>query len=326
MKNGWIAAVVAAAAVSFNVAAAPDARAAGAEFGCSTAKLIVPWKPGGGTDVVFRIFANKINDSGAKPQIQVVNISGQGGNKGAKEARKSKSDGCTLFAIHQSAITSYLNGRVDFTWDAFEPVALLTNTPEIVGAAGNVPYENMDDLVKAAKAAPGTLLTGATFGSTSQFMWLLLEDLTGVQFKYVPFDGTRERMTAILSDTIQLGTINVASGKKYIQGGELKALGIADDKRSDQLPDLPTLKEQGIDMVYALTRGIVVAKGTPQDKIDHWAAIFKNAAEAPDVQKQMAAKGTDVSFTGPAEYSAWFRKTYADHEKVAIKIGMYKKK
>jgi tripartite-type tricarboxylate transporter receptor subunit TctC len=71
-------------------------------------------------------------------------------------------------------------------------------------------------LDQAAKAAPETILTGATFGSTSQFMWLILEDLTGMKFKYVPFDGTRQRMTALLSNAIQLGTLNVASGRKYL--------------------------------------------------------------------------------------------------------------
>ncbi len=321
MRKAFIATLAAGAAVMSVFTAGPAAAAPP----CSTAKLIVPWKPGGGTDVIFRIFANNINDTGTKPQIQVVNISGQGGNKGAKEARKAKSDGCTLFAIHQSAITSYLNGRVDFTWDAFETVALLTSSPDIVGAAGDAPYDSMADLIAAAKAAPGTILTGATFGSTSQFMWLILEQKTGMKFRYVPFDGTRERMTALLSHTIQLGTINVVSGKKYIKGGDLKALGIAAAERSDQLPDLPTLREQGIDLVYALRRGIVVPKGTPKDAIDHWSAVFKKATEDQSVLAQMKAKGTGVEYVGPVGYRKWFEETFADHEKVAIKIGMYKK-
>ena len=140
MKSAFVR--FAAPLIAFAAATAagfmPAANAA--EFSCSTAKLIVPWKPGGGTDVIFRIYANTINGYGGKPQIQVVNISGQGGNKGAKEAKKSKPDGCTLFAIHQSAITSYLNGRIDFTWDAFDTVALLTDSPDIVGAAGDAPW------------------------------------------------------------------------------------------------------------------------------------------------------------------------------------------
>ena len=318
---------LAAPVVAFAVATAagilPVAQAA--EFSCSTAKLIVPWKPGGGTDVIFRIYANAINGYGGKPQLQVVNISGQGGNKGAKEAKKSKPDGCTLFAIHQSAITSYLNGRIDFTWNAFDTVSLLTDSPDIVGAAGNAPWNNLTEMLDAGRKNPGTILTGATFGSTSQFMWLIMEDLSGAKFKYVPFDGTRERMTALLANNIELGTLNVVAGKKYLTGGQLKAFGIAADERSDQLPDLPTLKEQGLDLVYSLKRGIVVQKGTPNDKIAAWAALFKKASEDPALLKQMQAKGTGVKWVGPGDYAKWFEKTYKDHEKVAIKIGMFKK-
>ncbi len=297
-----------------------------ADLPCKTAKLIVPWKPGGGTAVIFNIFEKLINEAGANPRIQVVTVPGQGGNKGAKEAAKSKPDGCTLFAIHQSAITSFLNGRIKFQFDNFETVALLTSTPDIVGAAKDVPWNTLADLKTAAKAAPGTIPTGATFGSTSQFMWLLLEELTGMKFKYVPFDGTRERMTALLSGAIKLGTLNVASGRKYLEGGDLKAFAIADDKRSKHLPNLPTLKELGIDMVYALKRGIVVPKGTPKAAIEHWSQVFKKAAENPALIKQMDAKGTEVKWVGPADYRAWAQKTFDDHKKVAVKIGMYKGK
>ena len=252
-------------------------------------------------------------------------MGGQGGNKGAKEARKAKPDGCTLFAIHQSAITSYLNGRVDFTWDAFEPVAQVTNSPEIFGASASVPWNTFEEFKTAAVAAPGTLLTGATFGSTSQFVWLILEKETGMKLKFVPFDGTRDRMTALLSGAIQLGSLNVTSGKKYLQNGDLKAFAIATEERSKHLPDLPTLKELGIDMVYGIVRGIVAPKGTSKAVINHWAAAIKKAAEDPDVLKQMDAKGTDVIYRGPDEYRTWFEKTYADHERVAIEIGMFKK-
>ena len=296
-----------------------------ASIPCKTAKLIVPWKAGGGTHVIFSVFEKTIQEMNLTPRVKVVTIPGQGGNKGAKEAQRAKPDGCTLFAIHQSAITSYLNGRIEFSFEAFDTVALLTSTPDIVGAAGNVPWGSFDDLKSAAKAKPDTIKTGATFGSTSQFMWLILEDLTGMDFSYVPYDGTRERMTALLSGAIQLGTLNVASGRKYIESGELKAFAIAADQRSKHLPDLPTLKELGVPLVYSLKRGIVVPKGTPPDVIEQWSQVFKKAAENPGLMKQMEAKGTDVEWVGPADYAAWAKKTYDEHEKVAIKIGMYKK-
>ena len=296
-----------------------------ADIPCKTAKLIVPWKAGGGTHVLFSIFEKTIQNLDVTPKIKVVTVPGQGGNKGAKEARKAKADGCTLFAIHQSAITSYLNGRIDFSFEAFDTVALLTSTPDILGAAGSAPWNTLAELDQAAKAAPATILTGATFGSTSQFMWLILEEKTGMKFKYVPFDGTRQRMTALLSNAIQLGTLNVASGRKYLENGDLKAYGIAAEERSKHLPDLPTLQEQGVDLVYALKRGIVAPKGTPADVIAHWSGVFKAAAEDADLLAQMDAKGTDINWVGPADYRAWAEATYADHEQVAIKIGMYKK-
>ena len=296
-----------------------------ADIPCKTAKLIVPWKAGGGTHVLFSIFEKTIQNLDVTPKIKVVTVPGQGGNKGAKEARKAKADGCTQFAIHQSAITSYLHGRIEFSIAAFDTVALLTSTPDILGAAGSAPWNTLAELDQAAKAAPATILTGATFGSTSQFMWLILEEKTGMKFKYVPFDGTRQRMTALLSNAIQLGTLTVASGRKYLENGDLKAYAIAAEERSKHLPDLPTLQEQGVDLVYALKRGIVAPKGTPADVIAHWSGVFKAAAEDADLLAQMDAKGTDINWVGPADYRAWAEATYADHEQVAIKIGMYKK-
>ncbi|MFK5980534.1 MAG: tripartite tricarboxylate transporter substrate binding protein [Rhizobiaceae bacterium] len=323
MKNNNLKGVLTSAAIVAGLVMGAPAGAA--DLGCKTAKLIVPWGAGGGTDIIFRIFANSINEAGAKPQLQVVNVGGQGGNKGAKEARKAKPDGCTLFAIHQSAITSYLNGRVDFTWDAFEPVAQVTNTADVFGSAGDVPWKDYEGFKKHALANPGKLLTGATFGSTSQFEWLILETKTGIKLKYVPFDGTRQRMTALLSGAIQLGSLNVTSGKKYLQGGELKAFAIAAEERSKHLPDLPTFKELGVDMVYGIVRGVVAPKGTSQKVIDHWAAAIKKATEDPKVMSQMDAKGSEVIYSGPADYRAWFEQTYKDHEKIAISIGMFKK-
>ncbi len=132
-------------------------------------------------------------------------------------------------------------------------------------------------------------------------------------------------MTALLSGAIDMGVLNVASGRKYMEGGDLQGFAIAAEERSEFLPDMPTLREVGIDMLFALERGIVAPKGTPRDVIDHWSAIFKQAAEDPDLLAQMDAKGTGVSYQDPDEYRVWADGLYADFEAVAIKIGMYKK-
>ncbi len=322
MKKLFSTLVLSAAALAVSGTTAAQAAP---DIPCSTARLIVPWKAGGGTHVIFSIFEKTINAMDVTPKIKVVTIPGQGGNKGAKEAAKAKADGCTLFAIHQSAVTSFLNGRIDFQYDGFDTVANLTSTPDIVGARAGTPFENFGEFAAYAKAHPGEIKVGATFGSTSQFIWLIMADKMGIEFSYVPYDGTRERMTALLSGAIDMGVLNVASGRKYMEGGELQGFAIAAAERSKFLPDMPTLQEVGVDMLFALKRGIVVPKGTSRDVIDHWSAIFKMAAEDTDLLAQMDAKGTGVSYQDPDEYRVWADSLYSDYETVAIKIGMYKK-
>ena len=295
--------------------------ATAANLPCSTAKLIVPWKAGGGTHVLFSIYEKTIAAMNPEVKLKVVTIPGQGGNKGAKEAAKAKPNGCTLFAIHQSALTSHLNGRIKFHFNGFDPVALLTDTPDIIGASAKAPWNNYAEFQKAVLAFPNSVPTGATFGSTSQFTWLQLQRKTGMKFKFVPFDGTRQRMTALLSGAIMLGGLNVASGRKYIESGELKAFAIAADKRDPALPNLPTLKELGVDMSFSIKRGIVAPKGTPKAAIDYWANLMKKASADAGLLKQMTAKGTGIQFVGPAGYQKWIDMSYGEFKTIADEMG-----
>ncbi len=153
MGKGFISAL-AVGVVALGAYAGATAPQAAVNIPCKTAKLIVPWKAGGGTHVIFSIFEKTIRNLDVTPKIKVVTVSGQGGNKGAKEAARAKADGCTLFAIHQSAITSYLNGRIDFHFDNFETISLLTSTPDIVGASGTVPWNTFEEFKQAVLAGP----------------------------------------------------------------------------------------------------------------------------------------------------------------------------
>ena len=296
-----------------------------ADIPCDTAQLIVPWAAGGGTHVIFSEFEKTIQELDVSPKIQVVTVPGQGGNKGAKDAAKAAPDGCTLFAIHQSAVTSYLNGRIDFHFDGFETVANLTSTPDIVGANIDTPYSNFEEFKAFAEENPGAIKVGATFGSTSQFLWLLLAQEMGIEFSYVPYDGTAERMTALLSGAIDMGSLNVASGQKHFESGALQGFAIAAEERDPKVPDMPTLKELGVDLTFALERGIVAPKGTPEDVIAHWSEIFKAATEDPALIESLTAKGTGIDYQTPDEYRAWADNLYSEYEEVAIAIGMYKK-
>ena len=310
-----------AAALGLAGAVAPPAAA---DIPCGTARMIVPWNAGGDTDIVFRLVINAINDSGFKPKLQVVNIGGQSGNKGAKEVKGAKPDGCTLLAIHESQITTYLAGRVDFTWNAFEPVARLTYTPAVIGGSSKNPFSDMKELITHAKKNPGALRVGVTTGSTSQFINLLIEDATKATFKYIPYEGTRERLTAILANNVDIGEMNILTAKKYIQEGSMKAFGIATEKRDPILPNLRTLREQGIDLVYGLYRGVAAPKGTLKDVIKVYEVAFEKAMKDPKVKKALDEKGTWIVYQNSDDYRKFFQKEFDDHKKVAIKIGMYK--
>jgi tripartite-type tricarboxylate transporter receptor subunit TctC len=328
MKNTVMTSLLAGAAVLGASMAMQTSTALAADFPCSTAKIIVPWGAGGGTGVIFGTFEKTINATGVKPAIKMVTMPGQGGAKGAKEAQKAKPDGCTLFAIHQSVIVNHVMESLTFNWDAYDTVAMVTDTPEIIGAGGHVPYTDLKGMLAAAKANPGGIPTGVSFGATSHLLWVILGAKTGTSFKYVPFQGgTAGRIKGLRSKAVDLGGINMAAAQGQKKDGTLKAFAIAANKRSPLVPDLPTLKELGVDMTFSLTRGVVVPKGTSKDKIEHWASVFKKATQDAAFQKSMAAKGTTLVYKGPADYAKWFAAESAALNTAAksVKLGRYGK-
>jgi tripartite-type tricarboxylate transporter receptor subunit TctC len=315
--------VLVVAAFAFSAAAVP---AGAVDLPCSTAKMIVPWGAGGDTDIILRAIVDAANRIGAKPTLQVVNVGGQGGNKGAKEVKDSAApDGCTLLALHDSAHISYLVGRIDFTWESFDPVALMAYTPSIIGASKQAPFSTMKEMIDVAKKAPGTIVTGATLGSTSQFPFILIEDKADIRLKYVPYEGTLQRITALLANNIQLGEMNIITAKQYLKEGSLKSLGIATEKRDPVLPDMPTLKEQGVDVVYGTNRGVVAPKGTKPEVIAHWDGVFAKAAKDTEFVKVLESQGTNVEYKDAKDYRAFLNQSFNIHKTAATNLGILKK-
>ncbi len=308
------------------VAAAYPVPAAAVDLPCRAVRMIVPWGAGGDTDLIFRPAVEAVNALNPKAVLQVVNIGGQSGNKGAREVRDAKPDGCTLLAMHDSQITTYLAGGVDFTWNAFQPVALLTYTPSLLAAGTKTPYNDFAGLIDHAKKNPGQIKAGVTTGSTSQFLQLLIEDAAKISFKYVPYEGTRERNTALLANNIDVGESNILTAREYVKNNQMKALGIATEKRDPVMPNLKTMREQGVDVVYGLSRGVVLPKGASADIVAYYEDLFRRALQAPKVKEVMDTHSTWIQFKGAKDYEAFLKKEYDNSERLAIKIGLYKKK
>mgnify|MGYP000045958012 CR=1 FL=1 len=167
-------------------------------------KLIVPWGAGGGTDALMRVIAHFATKYLGQPMV-VVNVPGVGGTLGARQGKDAKADGYTLTATHESVISSRIVGVSDFDYSDFIPIANLTLTPAMVAAQPEAPWNDMKDMIAAAKKNPGTIKFGATLGSTNHFFPLDIANQAGIEFKIVGYEGTAKRQAALLGGFIDLG-------------------------------------------------------------------------------------------------------------------------
>lgn len=291
---------------------------------CNNARLIVPWGAGGETDILYRIVADAANRNGAKPQLQVVTIPGQGGIKGTKQARKAKPDGCTVFATFQHILASNLTGRIDFTWDAFTPVARMTQTVSLIAAGSDAPFSNYKEMQAWGKANPHKLLAAGTLGSTSHFTLLQVQDALGIDMKVVSYDGTADRMKALLANTVHIGQVSEATGAKHAKTGRLKMIAINYHTRSKILPDVPTAKEQGFDLEITSDRGIVLPKGASPQLVTYYADLLEKVSKDPKFIKGITDKGSFVSFVRGEAYVDWWKQTNAKWTTLAKKLGVYR--
>jgi len=312
-KSIVILGALAAAAPSASFAAYPE----------RPIKMIVPWAAGGDTDNIFRPFAPLLQ----KPLGQTVviaNVGGASGTKGAKEAKDSPADGYTLYAVHEYIHLTYYTGIADVTYADFEPVCLISSTPSVLTASPKTPWKTWPELLADAKARPSQITVGATLGSTSHFFPAMIEKAAGVKFKYVSYEGLAPRMNAILGGHIDLTDANLTQ-KGKVEAGQLKFLAIATEKRSAELPNVPTLKELGVNVVFDVNRGIMAPKGTPGDVLAKVDGACAAAAKEPAFAEAMKLQGTSVRYLNRNAYADWLRQTDEQNKALAKDLGLSKR-
>lgn len=301
---------------------APAASFAAADLGCSTARVLVGFPPGGGTDFQARVVVDAINEISDGVHLQVVNLGGQSGNRAAREVIDSAPDGCTLFFHHAALLSSYLTGRSETSWEAFAPVAMVSFEPAIYAASRNDNFDSLSELVDYASAHPREITAAVSVGSDSHFFALQLQDLLGVEFNLVGYNGEAERVTAMLSNVIQFAQVTEQTAAQYL-GNELVPLTYAYTERSDSLPDVPTTREAGYDFVVGTTRGFLMPQDTPAEIVDQYAELIEQAMQSDVVQEAFERTGTIVDYRAPAEYTEWWQETAATWEELAIKLGTF---
>ncbi|HHX95637.1 MAG TPA: tripartite tricarboxylate transporter substrate binding protein [Clostridia bacterium] len=290
------------------------------EYPTKPITIIVPWNAGGDTDAIWRTVGKYLEEELGQT-IVIKNIGGGSGAVGAQEALQAKPDGYTLLAGHDSIALSYVTGKTDFGYFDFAPVALMTTTPDIVGTASSSEFTNMEEVVAYAKEHPGELTFGASLGSTSHYTPAAIEVAADIEFNIVGYEGTADRMTALLGGHINFGSVSVPAAKEYLEAGQMTLLGIASEERHPSLPDLPTLKEQGIDVLCGTNRGLFAPKDTPQEIIDILRDALEKVANNPEFKEAIEQQGTDVNFMGD-DYADWLKANEEEMDKVAKESGM----
>ena len=286
-------------------------------------KMIVPWAAGGDTDNIFRPFAVELQKHLGQPVV-IANVGGASGTVGMREAKGAPPDGYTIYAVHDYIHLTYYAGISDIKYSDFEPICRVSATPSVLTASAKTPWKNWKEFVEDAKKRPGEISVGATLGSTSHIFPALVEKAAGLKFKYVSYDGLAPRMNALLGGHINLTDSNLTQ-KGKVDAGLLRFLAIASEERDPQTPDVPTLKELGMDVVYEVVRGILVPKGTPAPIRAKLEEACAKATKEPSFAQAMQAQGTRVAFLNAKDYGQFLEKIDAENKTVMTDLGLIKK-
>ena len=282
-------------------------------------RFVSPYPPGGSVDPLARVLAAKLTES-LKQQFIVENRTGASGIIGTDHVAKSAPDGYTwVFIFDTHAVHQALNPKLPFDpVKDFAPVMIVGTAPMAVTTGSMKPYKSFADVLAAAKAKPDTVTIGNVGnGSLAHLTTIVLNQAAGVQFVPVPYKGGGPLSTDLMGGQVELGMASTAAQAQHVRGGKMRALVLTGDKRSHTMPDVPTLKEQGIDVVAHAWWGILAPAGTPRPIIDRLHAELVRAIKLPDVNKMLTeTQGMDVVTLSPEATQKWILDNMARWGKV----------
>src|SRR2546427_9301332 len=238
------------------------------EWPARLVKFVSPYPPGGSVDPLARILAAKLAES-LKQQFIVENRTGASGIIGTDYVAKSAPDGYTfVFIIDTHAVHQALNPNLPFDpVKDFAPVMLVGTAPMAIPTGAMKPYRTFADVIAAAKAKPDTVTLGNVGnGSLAHLTTIVLNQAAGIHLVPVPYKGGGPLSTDLMGGQVELGIASTAAQAQHVRGGKMRALVLTGDKRSHTMPEVPTLREQGIDVVAHAWWGILAPAGTPDRK------------------------------------------------------------
>jgi tripartite-type tricarboxylate transporter receptor subunit TctC len=273
-------------------------------------RLIIASAPGGGSDIVGRIFAQKLSERLGQPVV-TENKSGAGGNIGTDFVAKSNPDGYTLLVVSPSfTIGPSLYKKINYDpIKDLAPVSFIAQIKNLIVVTPSLPFKDLRELVAYAKVNPGKLNFGsAGVGTPGQLAIELLRSLAKINLVHVPYKGLSQSMTGVISGEIDMMTANVSSALPQVQAGKLRALAVLSDDRLPLLPNVPTAKEAGIDDWEVLQWYATLAPaGTPRDIVNRLNTEWSRCAAMPDTRELLQKAKVEPMSGTPEQVSEYIK-------------------
>ena len=273
-------------------------------------RVIVPYPPGGPTDIVARVVFQQVSEATGQ-QFIVDNRGGAGGNIGADLAARAPADGYTLLiAITAHAINASLFKTLGYdVVKDFAPVTLLTQGPLVLVATPNFPVNNVRELIALAKAKPDTLnFASSGNGQSTHLSGELFNSMANIKLAHVPYKGSAPALTDVMSGQVPLMFDTMLSAMPFVNSGKLKALGVTSSARSLAAPNIPTIAESGLPgyEVFAWN-GVLAPVGTPRAVIAKLNEELKQAMQLPRVKDRFSAQGFQATWDTPEQFNVFLQ-------------------
>ena len=286
-------------------------------------RLIVGFAPGGGVDINARMLAPKLSEYLGQ-QVVVENVPGAGTNIANERVAKSVPDGYTLL-INTAAVAINMSLYRNLPFDTlrdFAPVSVFSESPNVLVVNSKLAAQNVKELVAMARSAPGKLnYSSAGVGTTQHLAAELFKLRTGTFIVHIPYKGTAPSMTALIAGEVDLSFANIPSIQGHLKSGRLRALAATAARRDPQLPEVPTMKEAGVEGVEVVVwYGVLAPAATPREIVQKLADGIARTTRDPEIRKRMLEQGAAPVGSTPEEFAKLLREEVARWAEV-VKIS-----
>jgi tripartite-type tricarboxylate transporter receptor subunit TctC len=295
------------------------------EYPVRPVRVIVPFAPGGGTDIVARILGQQLSQKLGQSFV-IENRPAGSGIVGADLVAKAPADGYTvLFAFSSLSSSAKLFSHLPYDpIRDFAPVALATTSPLLAVVPAALPAKNVAELIAHAKAHPGKLNYGSSGpGSSPHLATELFLSMTGTQMTHIAYKGIAPAITALLADEVQFSLVPIAVGMPHVRSGKLRALGVAGLSRSSAVSELPTIAESGLPGFEVIGWwGVLAPAKTPRSAVDLLNRELRAALDLPDVRRTLLDQGMDPAGGTPEQFGALIKADMDKWGEIGRRLGV----